>query len=107
MTTQPIQPRRSWPLLIWMIATQLLMLLSLAGWAALAGLSFMAFDGGYSTGAAIFVGAIFSYPLIVLLCIILAWLAYRRAKHRAAAIWSSLPLLPVVLYFLFLVMPIG
>jgi len=105
--TQPIQSRRPWPLLAWMIITQLLMLVSLLGWAVVAGLSFMAFDAGYSTGAAIFVGVIWSYPIIVLISILLAWIAYHRAKHRAAAIWSVFPFLPIVLYFVWIFFFVG
>lgn len=101
---QSIPSRRPWPLLAWMIVTQLLMLLSLVGWAVVSGLSFMAFDSGYSTGAAIFVGAIWSYPLLVIFGIILSWIAYRRSKHRVAAIWSIFPFLPIVLYFVFILM---
>ena len=102
-----MQPRRPWPLLAWMIITQLLMLFSLAPWAAMAGLSFMAFDSGNTTGATIFVSAIFSYPVIVLISIVLAWIAYRRSKPRAAAIWSIIPMTPIVLYFVWIYFFVG
>lgn len=86
-------------LLLLLIVSQLLMLGSLLIWLPMAGLAVMAFDSGYSTQAAIFVGAVWSYPLVMLICALLAWWAYRKARNLLAAILTVLPLLPFAIFF--------
>ena len=100
MTTSSIEnttPGRSRGALAWLIISQLLGLFSLIPWVAFAGLSFMAFDSGESTQAWIFVGVIWSWPLVPVVSGILAWMLYARRKTRAAVIVTSLPILVAVI----------
>lgn len=91
-------------MLAWLIITQLLGLLSLLPWLVISGLSFMAFDAGYSITAVVFVGLIWSYPLLPIICSIVAWVAYARGQTTTALVSTSIPLLliaPLVLYLFF------
>ncbi len=78
--------------LVWLIVSQLIYLVSLFPWLAMALMSFMAFDAGVNWQNLLFVLAMWSYPLWLLLFAALAWLAYRRAHYKAALAWTSLPL---------------
>ena len=96
MTTLRIEntiPGRSRGALAWLIISQLIGLLTLIPWVAFAGLSFMAFDSGESLQAWMFVGVIWSWPLVPLVSGIIAWILYARRKTRAAVIVTSLPFL--------------
>lgn len=93
-------PRRRWALLAWLVVTQLLAALSLILWLTVAGLSVMAFDSGYSTEAALFVGAIWLYPLLPLTLAIASWVAYAKRRNWLAAILSALTVLPPALLLL-------
>jgi hypothetical protein len=89
--------------LIWLIASQILALLSLVFWLVIAGLSVMAFDAGVTQEAWNFVIAVWSYPIWPLGFAIAAWIAYARKKDRLAGILSTLTFLPVLLFIIFLV----
>jgi len=90
------------PLVIWLVLSQLIALASLQVWFVIASLSLSAFDSGYTPAAAIFVGSIWLYPLFPLLCAALAWLSYRDKRDILAASLTSLPILPAVLYLVWL-----
>ena len=96
------QPRSRKALIIWMIVSQLLMLGSLAIWLLIAGLSVMAFDSGVTQEAWTVVIAVWSYPIIPIVLVIGAWIAFARRKDMLAAILSGLSFLPPFL-LLFLV----
>lgn len=76
---------------VWLIVSQCLGALSLLPWLAIAGLSLMAFDSGVTWQASVFVGAIGSYPLVLLALSISAWVCYRRGRIVAAMILTSIP----------------
>ena len=62
----------------------------------------MAFDSGYSTGAALFVGAVWCYPVVPFGAAIIAWVLLARGRDRAALLVTSLPLIlavPLIGYF--------
>ncbi|MEW5926547.1 MAG: hypothetical protein AB1941_03610 [Gemmatimonadota bacterium] len=91
---------RSRKTLAWMVATQLLALASLLPWlAVVAGTSLLAFDAPVSAEAVaprVFMGVVWSYPLLPLGCAAAAWLAYARRRYRRAAVLSAVPLLPAL-----------
>jgi hypothetical protein len=90
---------RSRKTLAWMVATQLLALASLLPWLTVAGSSILAFDAPVSAEAVaprVFVGVVWSYPLLPLGCAAAAWLAYARRRYRRAAVLSAVPLLPAL-----------
>ncbi len=102
MTNLPVDdvqlaPKQSYIPLIWMIASQLIGLLSLIPWLVMAGLSFMAFDSGETPQAWLFVGTVLSYPLLPIGCSILAWVLWTFKKRRAALVATSLPFVIVLL----------
>jgi hypothetical protein len=90
------------PLLIWLIASQVLALLSLIFWLVIAGLSVMAFDAGVTAEAWAFVITVWSYPIWPLAFAIAAWIAYARKKDRLAGILTALTFLPVLVLIIFL-----
>ena len=99
MAEQPLDKPRT-GLLIWMIVSQILTLLSLVIWLVIAGLSVMAFDSGVSAEAWAFVIAVWSYPIIPILLIIGAWIAFARRRNRLAAVLSGLSFAPPILFYL-------
>ncbi len=89
---------RSTAALVWLIVSQLGYAASLVPWLAMAGLSVMAFDAPGSTeqtAAWVFVGVIWSYPLLPLVCGIAAWLFYAKRRTRAAVVATTLPIVVV------------
>lgn len=80
---------------IWLIITQVLMALSVPVWAMGVLMSLMAFDGGIHASAIATVGVILAYPLLPLGCAIMSWTAWKKDKHRAAMIWTTLPFVVV------------
>ena len=90
------------PILIWLIASQILALLSLIVWLVMAGLSVMAFDAGVTQEAWNFVIAVWSYPIWPIGFAIAAWIAYARRKDRLAAILTTLTFLPVLVLIVIL-----
>jgi hypothetical protein len=101
LTAVPPKPRRTC-LLVWMIISQLLMLGSLVFWLLVAGLSVMAFDSGVSAEAWAIVIAVWSYPILPVLLVITAWIAYAKHKNALAAVLSGLSFAPPLLCFLFI-----
>jgi hypothetical protein len=102
MEAKPAARSRT-PILIWLIASQILALASLFFWLLMAGLSVMAFDSGVTTEAWIFVIAVWSYPVWPLAFAIAAWIAYARKKDRQAGILTTFTFLPVLALILILV----
>jgi hypothetical protein len=90
------------PILIWLIASQVLALASLVFWLVIAGLSVMAFDSGVTTEAWTFVIAVWSYPIWPIAFASAAWIAYARKKDRLAGILTTFTFLPVLVLILIL-----
>ena len=90
------------PILIWLIASQVLALLSLIFWLVVAGLSVMAFDSGVSAEAWTFVIAVWSYPIWPVAFAIAAWIAYARKKDRLAGVLTAFTVLPVLVLIIIL-----
>jgi len=97
----PIQPKRT-ALLIWMIVSQIITVLSLIPWLLMAGLSVMAFDSGVTAEAWTIVIVVWSYPIIPLLLVIAAWIAYKRRKNTVAAVLSGFSFAPPLLCIAFI-----
>lgn len=102
MAIAPGKPKSRRLLLAWMILSQLLMAASLVLWLLFAGLSVMAFDSGATREAWTFVLAVWAYPLIPILLVVGAWVAYGRHKNALAAILSGLSFVPPALLYAFL-----
>ena len=98
--TQGIVDKPRTGLLIWMIVSQVLTVLSLVIWLFLAGISVMAFDSGVSAEAWTIVIAVWSYPIIPILLVIGAWIAFARRKNVLAAVLSGLSFAPPILLML-------
>lgn len=96
------QPKRRTGLVIWMIVSQLLMLGSLLIWALMAGLSVMAFDSGVTPEAWAIVLTVWAYPIIPLILVIAAWIAFAKRRNTLAAVLSGLSFAPPVLLYVFL-----
>ena len=99
MSQQTVEASRK-GLIAWMIISQALTLLSLVLWLLVAGLSVMAFDSGVSTEAWTIVIAVWSYPIIPIMLVIAAWIAFARRKNKLAAVLSGLSFAPPFLLFL-------
>jgi hypothetical protein len=92
-----IKPR--WTVAVWLAISQLLAVGSLIPWLAYAYLSFWAISsGGSSTWEVIFAGFTFAYPIVVMVCAILAWKLYRTHKDRQALIVTSVFLVGPIFY---------
>ena len=100
--TETTPPPKRTGLLIWMILSQLLALGSLVIWLLVAGLSVMAFDSGVTAEAWTIVIAVWSYPIIPLILIIIAWIAYAKRKNVLAGVLSGLSFAPPFLLYIFL-----
>ena len=99
MTETASQPKRT-GLVIWMIVSQILAALSLVPWLLMAGLSVMAFDSGVTTEAWTFVLLVWAYPILPLILVIAAWIAFAKRKNALAAILSGLTFAPIALLLL-------
>lgn len=84
------------PILIWVIASQVLALASLFFWLIMAGLSVMAFDSGVTQEAWNFVIAVWLYPIWPIVFAIAAWVAYARKKDKLAGVLTTLTFLPIL-----------
>ena len=100
--TETTPPKKRTELLIWMILSQILALGSLVIWLLVAGLSVMAFDSGVTAEAWTVVIAVWSYPIIPLILIIIAWIAYAKRKNVLAGVLSGLSFAPPFLLYIFL-----
>jgi hypothetical protein len=94
------KPASRTPILIWLIASQLLALASLVFWLVAAGFSVMAFDAGVTQEAWNFVIAVWVYPIWPIAFAIAAWIAYARKKDKLAAVLTTLTFLPVLVLIL-------
>ena len=93
-----------WPLVLWMLFTQLIGALTLLFWLGAAGMSVMAFDSGVNAQASTFVIAIFAYPLLPIGLGIGAWVAFARKNNKLALILTSLILAPAIFGAIFFTM---
>ncbi|MFP5287984.1 MAG: hypothetical protein ACLGI9_19765 [Thermoanaerobaculia bacterium] len=91
----PAPARRSRGVLIYLIVATILFGLSLLPAAMAAMMSPMAFDAGESPEAWALVLLTLSYPVLVLLGLLVAWILYARRAYRTAIAFSLLPLLNV------------
>jgi len=82
-----------------MIVSQLLTLGSLMIWLLVAGFSFMAFDSGSTPEAWTLVIAVWSYPIVPLILIIIAWIAYAKRRNVLAGVLSGLSFTPPLLLY--------
>ena len=101
METKPASRK---PILIWLIASQLLAAASLIFWLLMAGLSVMAFDSGVTQEAWNFVIAVWAYPVWPIAFTIAAWVAYARKKDKLAAVLTTLTFLPVLVLILIIML---
>lgn len=102
MTEFSAPPPKRIGLLIWMILSQIIAVLSLIPWLLMAGLSVMAFDSGVTAEAWAVVIAVWSYPIIPLILVIAAWIAYRRRRNVLAAVLSGFSFAPPLLCLAFI-----
>ena len=79
--------------ILWIAVSEVICLASLASWLVMSLLSVMAFDSGYSTEAAVFVGVVWGYPLLPIFAAVATWILVARKRYRAAVIVTSIPLL--------------
>jgi cytochrome bd-type quinol oxidase subunit 2 len=93
------QPRSRRVLVIWMIVSQLLTVGSLVIWLIIAGLSVMAFDSGVTQEAWNIVIAVWAYPIIPIVLVIAAWIAFARRKNKLAGLLSGLSFTPPFLLY--------
>jgi len=91
------------PILIWLIASQVLALASLFFWLLMAGLSVMAFDSGVTQEAWNFVIAVWLYPVWPIAFAIAAWVAYARKKDKLAGVLTTLTFLPILVLIIIIV----
>jgi hypothetical protein len=85
------------PVLIWLILSQLFYLILLIPWGFASMMGVMAFDSGFNLYNLTFVGVLWSYPIWPILFSILAWIAYAQQNAKMAMIWTSVPLVLVIL----------
>jgi hypothetical protein len=91
----------------WLIVIEVLIALSFVPWLAVAGLSVMAFDSGYSVAAVVFVGAMWSYPLVAIIFSALAWVFYAKKKYKLAALCPLLSFLPAAVILIMFALDIA
>ena len=83
--------RRPWTLVVLCAATVIYVItLPFALVSAL--VSPVVFDSGASPAAWAYVGGVLSYPVLVVVSLIAAWLLYRRRRHRACLVLLLVPL---------------
>ncbi len=90
------KPARNWGIFLWLVISQAVYALSLIPWIVMAMMSFMAFDSGVYLSNSLFVAAVWSYPLWLILFSALAWVSYKRGKNTPALIWTSIPMLIIL-----------
>ncbi len=102
--TLETKPASRTPLLIWLVASQLLALLSLVFWLFAAGLSTMAPASGMSQAARNIALLVWAYPIWPIAFTVAAWIAYTRKKDKLAAVLTTLTFLPVLILILTIVL---
>ncbi|MFO7585797.1 MAG: hypothetical protein R6W69_13810 [Anaerolineales bacterium] len=90
-------PVIGWPVLVWLILSQLFYLVLLIPWGLASMMAVMAFDSGVNLYNLSFVVILWSYPIWPILFSILAWIAYTQQNAKMALIWTSVPMVLVVL----------
>ena len=98
------RPASRIPILIWLIASQVLALASLIFWMFAAGISVMAFDSGVTQEAWNFVIAVWAYPVWPIAFTVAAWVAYARKRDKLAAVLTTLTFLPVLVLILIIIL---
>jgi hypothetical protein len=86
------KPHR-WPVLIWLILTQIAFALSMLLWFAMAGLGLAVFSRDASFGDVLTEVLILLYPVVSIPLLVLAWRAYRQGKDLHALIFTTVPLI--------------
>lgn len=89
----PHQPKRSQPLLIWLIVAGVGGVLATAPAGAMAAATLMGFGTDRSVPAQIFFWAVLTLPIAILVSPLLAWIAYGLRQPRLALGLSLAPLL--------------
>ena len=85
----------------WMIATQIIYILSLFPWLIVRGVSYMlAYDGELYPNARFLFGAVSAYPLVMIASSIWAWISYRREKSSRAGKIFLIPIGYILLVIL-------
>jgi hypothetical protein len=85
-----IRTNPRWPVIAWLAISQFLAVGLLIPWLAYAYLSYWAvYSSGSSAWEVIFVSVTFAYPIVVVICVIQAWLLYRAHKDRQALLITS------------------
>lgn len=98
------RPRRS-ALILWLVVSQLALLVALFPWLGAAMMSLLAFDSGVTSEAMIFVAMMWSFPVLAIVFVIAAWTSFKYQKNRLAAILTGLPLIPPLILFFIINMP--
>jgi hypothetical protein len=100
MSENPMEPQNSTDILIWMIATQLLAVISVVVWYLMVTDLPMLFSD--HSGGVLFLVIIY-YPLYPIGMIIYSWMAYSSRKKSLAAILSGLSTVPIVVWYFALI----
>jgi hypothetical protein len=79
------RPRR-WGLTLWLHLSQLATLAALFPWFVVAATSFMAFESGVTSEAVTHVFLMWRFPVLALLCVIVAWRSYNYRIDELAAV---------------------
>ena len=88
----------------WLIASQALMVLALLPWFVASLLSLVKLDSGAgSPWRWLFAVPVWIYPAAALALSIAAWRSYRRGHARRAMVLTTLPAIPALLLFYYLV----
>ncbi len=97
-------PQHKWTgYLIWMLISQILTIFTLSLWLSVALISYgFGFDQGSTPEAWTFVIAIWSYPIIPIVLVIAAWIAFARRKYILAAVLSGFSFMPPFLCLAFI-----
>jgi hypothetical protein len=105
----PITPARprSRKLRDWLFVDTALSLLAIVPVAVFGMMSVMATDAGVNTAIMTFIGIALSFPVAVVLCPVLAWIAFALRRERTALVLSLLPVLWVVAILVMFVIGFG
>jgi hypothetical protein len=83
---------------VWLIVSQVIGILAIFPW--LLYISAIALGSVLSTSGETLLSKLFfviaSYPLVLLVCVIAAWILFRQKKHKTANIVTSIPMIYVV-----------
>ena len=83
---------------VWLIVSQVIGVLAIFGW--LLSIGAISLGAALSTSGETLLSKSFfliaSYPVVLLVCIVAAWILWRQRKHRQANIVTSIPMVYVV-----------